>query len=91
MERMQVNVNFVEVQGLGARYAQGELTQAQQDAMAERIARVLKERKQVGEERRRQERDKWLRSSQRARDRYLLRMQAPQELTGEDGRSVRWD
>jgi hypothetical protein len=56
----------------GAAY---ELTQAQQDAIAERIAAVLRERKQIGEERRRQERDNWLRSSRRAQERYRLRMQ----------------
>jgi len=53
----------------------GELTQAQQDAIAERIAAVLRERKQVGEERRRQARANWLRSSRLGQERYRLRTQ----------------
>lgn len=65
------------------------MTGEQQAAMAERIARVLRERKQIGEERRQQERDNWLRNSERSRERYLLRMQALRELAGDEGGSVR--
>lgn len=75
MECVNVEVGFVEAGRSGADGAGGELTQAQQNAMAERIAAVLLERKRVGEERRMRERENWLRSSRRAQDRYRLRMQ----------------
>jgi hypothetical protein len=75
MECMNVEAGFVEVGRLETDSAQGELTQAEQDAIAERIAAVLLERKRIGEERRRRERENWLRSSRRAQERYRLRMQ----------------
>lgn len=75
MECVNVEVGFVEAGRSGADGAGGELTQAQQNAMAERIAAVLLERKRVGEERRSRERENWLRSSRRAQERYRLRMQ----------------
>ena len=70
-----MEVGFIEVGRLGPDSTGGELTQAQQDAIAERIAAVLLERKRIGEERRIRERDNWLRSSRRAQERYRLRMQ----------------
>jgi hypothetical protein len=75
MECMNVETGFVEAGRLETDSAGGELTQTQQDAIAERIAAVLVERKRVGEERRRRERENWLRSSRRAQERYRLRMQ----------------
>jgi hypothetical protein len=75
MECMNVEAGFVEAGRLETDSAGGELTQAEQDAIAERIAAVLLERKRIGEERRIRERDNWLRSSRRAQERYRLRMQ----------------
>jgi hypothetical protein len=82
MERTHVKL----VSGLDTEFSGDELTQARQNAIAERIARVLRERKRVGEERRKQERDNWLRNSQLQRERYLLRMHADREMPGKEAR-----
>jgi hypothetical protein len=46
------------------------MTQQQRDALAERIAAVLRERKRLGEERRRREREYQRQNSERALSRY---------------------
>jgi hypothetical protein len=50
------------------------ITPAQQDALAHRIAVVLSERKRIAEERLKRERETCLRNSERARERYQVRI-----------------
>jgi hypothetical protein len=55
----------------------------EQNALAARIARGLLERKQVGAERRRQERESWIRNTERARERYLASVRVRDRVIGE--------
>ena len=50
------------------------MTQAQPDALADRIAAGLRERKKIAAERSKREREKLLRNSERAREFYQLRV-----------------
>ena len=48
------------------------MTQAQQDALADRIAAGLRERKKIAAERSKRECENWLRNCERARELYQI-------------------